>query len=73
MRSSIVCLLVAPLLFVVSASAQAASPEGAPRNVILFGWDGAQWAHVQECLERAELPTLKKLISASVAHLRRTY
>lgn len=29
--------------------------------MILFGWDGAQRAHVQECLERGELPTLKKL------------
>jgi hypothetical protein len=29
-----------------------------PVNVILFGWDGAQRAHVKECLSRDELPTL---------------
>lgn len=36
--------------------ARAARP---PVNVILFGWDGAQRAHVKECLSRGELPTLK--------------
>jgi hypothetical protein len=30
-----------------------------PVNVILFGWDGAQRAHVKECLARGELPTLR--------------
>jgi len=33
-----------------------------PRNVILFGWDGAQRDHVKECLSRKELPNLQKLI-----------
>ncbi|MBC7319549.1 alkaline phosphatase family protein [bacterium] len=33
------------------------------RNVILIGWDGAQRNHIKECLERDELPNLKKLIS----------
>ena len=37
-----------------------------PRNVILIGWDGAQRAHVQECLERGELPTLKRLATEGV-------
>ncbi|MBM4034338.1 MAG: hypothetical protein FJ291_21545 [Planctomycetes bacterium] len=37
-----------------------------PRNVILFGWDGAQRGHVQECLERGELPTLKRLATEGV-------
>ena len=32
-----------------------------PQNIILFGWDGAQREHVQQCLERGELPTLAKL------------
>jgi hypothetical protein len=35
--------------------------EGPPRNVILIGWDGAQRAHLQECLARGELPTIKAL------------
>ncbi len=35
--------------------------EGPPRNVILIGWDGAQRAHLQECLGRGELPTIKAL------------
>ncbi|MHC4146914.1 MAG: alkaline phosphatase family protein, partial [Planctomycetota bacterium] len=33
-----------------------------PRNIILFGWDGAQRDHVKECLGRKELPNLQKLI-----------
>jgi len=33
-----------------------------PRNIILFGWDGAQRNHVTECLNRRELPNLQKLI-----------
>ncbi|MHC4469782.1 MAG: alkaline phosphatase family protein [Planctomycetota bacterium] len=31
------------------------------RNVVLFGWDGAQRNHVWECLARGELPTLARL------------
>ncbi len=37
-----------------------------PRNVVLIGWDAAQRAHVQECLDRGELPTLKKLATEGV-------
>jgi hypothetical protein len=37
-----------------------------PRNIILFGWDGAQWEHVKECLNRKELPNLQKLINEGV-------
>jgi hypothetical protein len=33
-----------------------------PRNVILIGWDGAQREHVEQCLGRNELPSLKRLI-----------
>ncbi|MCS7237755.1 MAG: alkaline phosphatase family protein [Thermoguttaceae bacterium] len=32
------------------------------KNVILIGWDGAQRAHVRECMERGELPALKALV-----------
>jgi hypothetical protein len=32
-----------------------------PRNIILIGWDGAQRNHVKDCLEKGELPNLKKL------------
>lgn len=31
------------------------------RRVILIGWDGAQREHVQECLARGQLPTLRQL------------
>jgi arylsulfatase A-like enzyme len=44
---------------VVPPMAEAAKEK--PRNIILFGWDGAQRDHVNECLNRNELPTLKKL------------
>jgi len=33
-----------------------------PRNVILIGWDGAQREHVDQCLGRNELPSLKRLV-----------
>jgi len=51
------------VLAVLAGSAAAEDPgrEGPARNVILFGWDGAQREHVQQCLERGELPTLKRL------------
>ena len=48
-------------LFVVLWLVAPAMAEGPAKNVILFGWDGAQRNHVHECLERGELPTLKKL------------
>jgi hypothetical protein len=53
-------------LCVVAALAALVSPlyaaAGQPRNVILFGWDGAQREHVDQCLARKELPNLQKLI-----------
>jgi len=35
--------------------------EQAPKNIVLFGWDGAQRNHLNECLARGELPVLKKI------------
>jgi len=62
MRKLTICLVAAvmSLAAVLSAAPVLAADDG-PRNVILIGWDGAQRAHVQECLARGELPTLKKL------------
>ncbi len=60
MRNVTICLIVASML-ALPAWAQDTSREGPPQNVILFGWDGAQREHVQQCLERNELPTLAKL------------
>jgi hypothetical protein len=60
MRKALVWVFVASML-ALPAWAEDASRQDAPRNIVLFGWDGAQRAHVQECLERGELPTLKKL------------
>ena len=59
MRSILFGLVVA----IVAFPATAADPgrEGPAKNIILFGWDGAQREHVKQCLERGELPTLKKL------------
>ena len=39
-----------------------ALPADRPQNIILFGWDGAQRNHVNECLSRKELPNLQRLI-----------
>ncbi|MHC4643551.1 MAG: alkaline phosphatase family protein, partial [Planctomycetota bacterium] len=52
---TILCMAV-----VVPPMAEAAKEK--PQNIILFGWDGAQRDHVNECLSRNELPTLKELI-----------
>ena len=46
-----------------SPTATAAPAPATPRNIIVIGWDGAQRNHVEECLNRAELPNLKKLTS----------
>ena len=47
------------LTLVLSPTFGAAEP---PRNIILFGWDGAQCNHVKESLHRNELPHLQTLI-----------
>ncbi|MCX8126869.1 MAG: alkaline phosphatase family protein, partial [Dehalococcoidia bacterium] len=44
--------------------APVASVDLRPRNIILIGWDGAQRNHIKECLDRNELPNLKRLTSA---------
>jgi len=58
-------LMVAAAIFgaiaVLSPALAQTGREGPPRNVILIGWDGAQRAHLQECLARGELPTIKAL------------
>jgi hypothetical protein len=60
MRTVVISLAV---VAIVAFPATAADPgrEGPAKNIILFGWDGAQREHVEQCLERGELPTLKKL------------
>lgn len=49
------------VLIVAIASPAILAADG-PQNVILFGWDGAQREHVEQCLARHELPNLQKLI-----------
>lgn len=61
MMRTLTTLFLVAAMHAGAALGQDASREGPPRNIILFGWDGAQRAHVHECLERGELPTLKKL------------
>jgi hypothetical protein len=58
MKKKMIGLLV--ILMVITTPALLAADR--PQNVILFGWDGAQRDHVNECLARNELPTLQKLI-----------
>ena len=61
MMRTLTTLFLVAAMHAGAALGQDASREGPPQNIILFGWDGAQRAHVQECLERGELPTLKNL------------
>jgi predicted AlkP superfamily pyrophosphatase or phosphodiesterase len=51
-------LFVVALLLMTTALLAAKKPQ----NAILIGWDGAQRAHVRECLAKGELPHLQKLI-----------
>lgn len=52
---SLLALLVTPIF------AEEGAKSSQPRNIILIGWDGAQRAHLMECLERGELPNLQRL------------
>jgi hypothetical protein len=63
MRKKVTCLALSILatILAVPTIAADASREGPSRNIILVGWDGARRGHVQDCLQRDELPTLKKL------------
>ncbi len=54
------CLLLLLGGFAVSGTL-AASAGTPPCNVMLIGWDAAQRDHVKECMNRGELPHLKKL------------
>jgi hypothetical protein len=55
-------VFVLAILFLVSVAPPTAAAVDRPQNIILFGWDGAQRNHVNECLGRGELPNLQKLI-----------
>jgi hypothetical protein len=58
MKKKVIGLLVILMIVVAPAFLVA----GQPQNIILFGWDGAQRDHVNECLARNELPHLQELI-----------
>jgi hypothetical protein len=58
-KKTIFLWVIVALIVLAAPSAPGAER---PQNVILFGWDGAQRNHVNECLSRGELPNLKKLI-----------
>ncbi|MCL6614741.1 MAG: alkaline phosphatase family protein [Firmicutes bacterium] len=60
MRKGVLLSLLS-LLFLAALAAAGPGREGRPRNIILIGWDGAQRAHVKECLARGELPNLARL------------
>lgn len=59
MRRNLARFALLPLFVLVALAVRAG--DDAPRNIVLVGWDGAQRAHVQECLAKKELPTLQKL------------
>ena len=55
-------VLVLAVLCLVAVAPSAVVAVDRPQNIILFGWDGAQRNHVNECLGRRELPNLQKVI-----------
>jgi hypothetical protein len=63
LKRAILILVTLSLTQLLPASIGAADH---PRNIVLFGWDGAQRDHVKECLKRKELPNLQKLIDEGV-------
>lgn len=61
MRRLTCWLATLTLFFALPCAGMEQGRDAPPRNIILIGWDGAQRAHVQECLQRGELPTLKAI------------
>jgi len=57
-------LVVVSIVLLMLPVIQGIGGDEKPRNIILIGWDGAQRNHIKECLNRGELPNLKKLSSA---------
>ncbi|MBA7614110.1 hypothetical protein ES703_21372 [subsurface metagenome] len=55
-------VFVLAVLSLVAVAPPTVAAVDRPQNIILFGWDGAQRNHVNECLMRSELPNLQKLI-----------
>ena len=58
----------------VEAIAQAnAAPFTPTKNLLLIGWDGVQWNHLNELLEAGKLPNLAKLkASGALEHIKIT-
>ncbi|MDD4879413.1 MAG: alkaline phosphatase [Candidatus Omnitrophica bacterium] len=52
-------IFCAALCFTISTYALGINER--PKDIVLIGWDGSQLNHVKECLDRGELPNLKKL------------
>lgn len=44
-----------------SPAPEAPRVKEAPRHVVLFGWDGVQREHLQELIDRGEVPTLRAI------------
>ena len=63
MRFFRVLSMIAVFLLLFPFFILAADKGGKPGNIILIGWDGAQRNHVKDCLDKGELPNLKKLSS----------
>ena len=59
-------ILVSATIFLTFAFSPTTQASEKPRNIILFGWDGAQRDHVKESLSRKELPNLQKLIDEGI-------
>ena len=41
-------------------------PERLAKRVLLVGWDGADWKHINPLLDKGQMPCLEKLINAGV-------
>jgi predicted AlkP superfamily pyrophosphatase or phosphodiesterase len=61
MRKTLPIFFICIAIVTHAAVSHAISADRPVKNIVLIGWDGAQRAHVKECLERGELPVLKSI------------
>ena len=64
------CALSRPLSTAETTAQASAIPFTPAKNLLLIGWDGVQWSHLNELLEAGKLPNLAKLkADGALAHI----
>lgn len=67
------CALSRPLSELEASAQASAAPFTPAKNLLLIGWDGVQWNHLNELLDAGKLPNLAKLqASGALEHIKIT-